>query len=259
MDDDPGSTDGIDPVDPAVETLAGLAMAENHPDAAALRTAGGDPDRAYDYERLRTDARKTGNLLSALGVREGRTLGVEADPPVPEALLAFLGAGLLGAVVRFGPPGEFEGRAVLAPADRVGAYDLPPGGQRIGYGDPPDDPTVTHFERGMWSENPTFPPPSVGAGDPLLSTAEGTHTHRAVLGAARRVVGEFGLGPGEEVAVRASLALPGTVVAGVVAPLLAGATVLLARDGTAGSLGVAVGDAPEPRTVDPRSIGPDPG
>ena len=53
----------------------------------------------------------------------------------------------------------------------------------------------------------------------------------------------------DEMAVRASLARPETVVAGVVAPLLAGATVLLPDDETVGSVAVADSDAPEERVV----------
>lgn len=258
--DDPGSTDGSDGGpsgergEPGAGTLAELATAGDHPDAVALRTAGADPEREYDYGRLRTDARKSGNLLAALGVREGRTLAVDDDPPVPEAVLALLGAGLLGAVVRFDPPTAPDARAVLAPADRVGAYDLPPGGQRVAYGGEPDDPTVTHFERAMWSENPTFPPPTVAPGDPLLSTGEETHSHRAVLREAGRIAAEFDIRPGDEVAVRAPLGLPEVVVAGVVAPLRVGATVLLARDSAgAGTVAVTSGgtSVPEPRAVDP--------
>lgn len=259
-DTDGGAAAGAPPVD----TLAALATADDHPGATALRTIVGDPDREYDYRRLRTDGKKSGNLLAGLGVREGRTLAIAADPPVPEAVLALLGAGLLGTVVRFAPPSDPDVRAVLAPTERVGDYDLPAGGQRVGYGDPPGDPTVTHFERVMWSENPTFPPSSVDPGDPLLTTGEKTHSHRAVLSAAHRVVADLGLGPDHEVAVRADLGDPGTVAAGVVAPLLAGATVLLpqgddaAGTGDHGTVAVATGAAPEPRTVDPGAVEFDP-
>ncbi|PSQ15288.1 hypothetical protein BRD00_14835 [Halobacteriales archaeon QS_8_69_26] len=240
--------------------------AGDHPDAVALRTAGSHPDREYDYRRLRDDAAKTGNLLAALGVRDGRTLGVAADPPAPEAVLALLGAATTGAVVRFAPSedrdtgSEAALRGILAPSDRVGEYDLPPGGQRVGYGDPPGDPRVTGFEEEMWSENPTVPPPTVGPGDPLLSTPDGSIAHGTVLAAARRVRKEEEIDPGDSVVVRASLGDPRVVVAGVVAPLLAGATVVLLPDGAGsplearGSVAIATDEAPEGRWIDPASV-----
>ncbi|MFC7045078.1 hypothetical protein ACFQH6_06285 [Halobacteriaceae archaeon GCM10025711] len=83
----------------------------------------------------------------------------------------------------------------------------------------------------------------------VLTTTDGAFSHRAVLAAAERVVDETDLGDGDEMAVRASLARPETVVAGVVAPLLAGATVLLPGDEAVGSVAVADGDAPEERVV----------
>jgi non-ribosomal peptide synthetase component F len=239
-------------------TLADLATRspDRHPEATALRSAG-DPGREYDYRRLRTDARKTGNFFAHKGIRHGRTLGVAADP-VPETVLSVLAAGLLGAVVRLDPPREFEGRAVVAPADRVGAYELPAGGQRIGYGGPPEDPAVFHFEEEMWSENPTFPPSDAASDDPILATAEGSVTHREVLDAAEAVVEKLELRPGDVVALRAPLSVPGTVAAGVVAPLLSGSTVLLPDgddpESEVGSVAVATADAPEGVTVDPTEL-----
>jgi hypothetical protein len=243
-----------------METLADLSVrdadATGDPDATALRSAG-DPGREYDYRRLRTDARKTGNFLAHRGVRAGRTLAV-ADEPVPEVVLSFLGAALLGAVVQFDPPGAVDARAVVAPSDRVGAVDLPAGGQRIGYGGAPDDPGIAHFEEEMWSENPTFPPPSVAPDDPILAAGDRTASHAAVRSAAGTAAADLDLGPGEAVAVRAPLAIPGTVAAGVVAPLLSGATVLLPDPGdrtrAAGTAAVATGDAPEPKSLDPRDL-----
>jgi hypothetical protein len=239
-------------------TLADLATRspDSHPEATALRSAG-DPGREYDYRRLRTDARKTGNFFAHKGIRHGRSLGVAADP-VPEAVLSVLAAGLLGAVVRFAPPREFEGRAVVGPSDRVGEYELPAGGQRIGYGDPPADPAVFHFEEEMWSENPTFPPSEATPGDPILATPERTLSHGEVLAAAERTVEKHDLRTGDAVAVRAPLSAPGTVAAGVVAPLLSGSTVLLPDpddpESEVGSVAVSEADAPEGVTIDPAEL-----
>lgn len=234
------------------ETVAGLVApgVTEFAERTALRSAG-DPERTYDYDRLRTEAHKTGNLLSHEGVRDGRRVGV-ADDPVPETVLTFLGAALTGAVVRFDPPGEFDGRAVVVPVGRVDDYDLPPGGRRIAYGGAPTDPAVVHFEEEMWSENPTFPPPAAAPTDPLLSTGTETLSHGEVVDAARQVVDEYGLGPDAVVALRSDLARPGAVVAGVVAPLAAGATVLLPAedDASAATHLVTAGEATVP-TVDP--------
>lgn len=235
------------------ETVAGL-VAPGVTDFAgrtALRSAG-DPERTYDYDRLRTEAHKTGNLLSHQGVRDGRRVGI-ADDPVPETVLSILGAALTGAVVRFAPPGAFEGRAVVVPVDGVEDYELPAGGRRIAYNGAPSDPAVVHFEEEMWSENPTFPPPAAAPTDPLLSTGAETRSHGEVLAVARDVAGGHGVDGDSVVALRASLADPGVVAAGLVAPLVAGATVLLPGGADAtGTHAVAPPDAavPEPARID---------
>jgi len=217
-------------------------------DRPALRSAG-DPERTYDYDRLRTDAHKTGNLLSHQGVRGGRRVGV-ADDPVPEVVLSVLGGALTGAVVRFDPPRAFEGRAVVVPVERVADHELPPGGRRIAYGGAPADPAVVHFEEEMWSENPTFPPPTVAPGDPLLDTAETTLSHGTVVEAARALAADHGLGVDSTVAVRTSLVDPGTVVA-VVATLSAGATVLLGDSASDATHVLTTGEAPAATAIDP--------
>ncbi len=233
-------------------TVAGLVApgVTEFAERTALRAVG-DPERTYDYDRLRTETHKTGNLLSHQGVRDGRRVGVAADP-APETVLTLLGAALTGAVVRFDPPGEFDGRAVVVPVGRVEAYDLPPGGRRIAYDGAPTDPAVVHFEEEMWSENPTFPPPAAAPTDPLLSTGDGTLSHGTVVDAAREVVDEYGIDADSVVALRASLAAPGAVVAGVVAPLSAGAAVLLPADGDGGATHVVTGaDTGEAVAIDP--------
>jgi hypothetical protein len=238
------------------ETVADLVDAVDGGVALRSPDAGG---REYDYRRLWTDARKTGNLLSHLGVREGRLLAV-ADDRTVEVLLGLLGAGLLGAVVRFDPPRSVDARAVLAPTAVVGEYDLPEGGQRVGYGGAPADPATVHLEEEMWSENPTFPPSTVAPGDPLLVVdrtagdggdrrTENTYAHGDLFASARSVAAERA--PGEEVVLRAPLAHPGTVVA-VFGTWLAGATLSVGE--STGDVAVATGTAPEPTVLDPRSL-----
>jgi hypothetical protein len=261
---DPTDADRLDRVETVADLVAGSPVERPAvgpaDDVVALSVADEDVPVAYDGAGFRADARKTGNLLAHLGVRAGRTVAV-ADDPYPQPVLSTFAAALLGAVVRvvpLDPPGSVEARAVVAPGDRVGEYDLPPGGQRVGYGSEPPDPAATYFEKAMWSENPTFPPPQVDPGDPLLATDEETYAHEDLLAAATDVVETHGIEPGDRVAVRASLLEPGTVVAGLLAPVLAGGEVVLARgvERSVGDLAVASGGAPEPGVVAPGEAAP---
>ena len=236
-----------------MDTLGGL-VARDRTAAASVLETGGTPPRRYDRRRFRTTAWRTGNFLRHLGVREGTTVAV-AGGPAPEPVFAFLGATLLGARVRFDPPTDPDCRAVVAPTADIGRFDLPPGGQRVGYGSEPADPTVSHFETEMWSENPAFPETDVVDGeDPALVAAGEEFSHRDLLDAAARVAEEHDFAAGMRVAVRAPLGRPGTVVAGLLAPLLADATILLPGEGTTGDVGVSSGDAPESVVVDPASV-----
>ena len=174
------------------------------------------------------------------------------DVPEPEAVHTFLGASLLGASVEFGPDPVVDARVLAGPTAELGAYDLPAGGQRVGWGDPPADPSWMYFERDVWSENPAFPEPEISAETALLGDA----THGEVVAAAERVAEEYD--GNDEVAVRAPLAHPGTVVAGIVAPLVAGATVVLPPAGGEGTVAVAAGgeSVPEERAVSPGDATP---
>ena len=77
-----------------METLGELLARERRSERVACRV--GADTRRYDYGRFLTTAWQAGNYLRHLGVREGVVVGV-ADDPIPESLLAALGAGLLGA------------------------------------------------------------------------------------------------------------------------------------------------------------------
>jgi hypothetical protein len=126
-------------------------------------------------------------------------------------------------------------------------FDPEPGTTVLAYGGDVDDPTVAAFERETWSENPTMPPDTVDPDASTLTTAEGSFSHRELLAGAADVVAEYDLDSEDEVALRASLSDPAAVAAGVLAPLLAGGTILLDRDATGT---VTVGDGPEARNVD---------
>lgn len=228
--------------------LGACVTRDRRSDAPALRASG----REYDYRRFCTTAWKTGNLLRNEGVRQGMPVAV-ADDPAPEAVLSFYGAALLGAIVGFGPDALDERtKALVVPTADLDGYDAGPRTRRIGYGAEPTDPSVAYFERDVWSENPTEPPDRVDPDDALLRTSERTWSHGETLDAARTVAEDFGLEPGEAVAIREPFTRPGTVAAGLVAPVLAGAVVLLPGEGEVGDY--AVGDGgPEP-SVDPGDV-----
>lgn len=184
--------------------------------------------RVYDYRRFCTSAWKVGNFLRHLGVRSGAGVTI-ADDPIPEPVLTFYGAALLGGVVRFGPGESIDDdtRALVVPVGDLGEYDAGPSTKRIAYGGQPDDPTVSYFERDVWSENPTEPPDHVTPSDPLLTTSEATYSHGDVLGAATEVADDHGIVSDTSVAVRGSFTAPGVVAAGLVAPIVAGGTVVV--------------------------------
>jgi hypothetical protein len=213
-------------------------------------------NRTYDYHRFCTTAWKTGNFWRRRGVHDEATVAV-ADDPEPEAVFAFFGAALLGAKTRFGLPDpadaatssdttatdadDLDARIAVAPCDEIDDYEVPPGTQRVGYGGPPDDPSVAHFERDVWSENPSFPETPIDPETVVLVVAgddQREFSHADLLSAAREVADVWDLESGDEVAVRAPLAEPGTVAAGIVAPLLAGAAILLPDEGSVGDFGV---------------------
>ncbi|MFB6140610.1 MAG: hypothetical protein ABEJ26_09275 [Halosimplex sp.] len=238
-----------------MDVIGDLVARERRSDDLAVRTdsrAG-----SYSYEKFCTNAWKTGNLLRHYGVRGGATVAVDAgDPLTPPPLLALFGASLLGATARFAEPDRSGSKALVVPGSRVDAYDPDPGTKTLVYGEAPDDPEFAHFEAEMWSENPTNPPDRVGSTDAALAAGDEEYSHEQVLDAAERVVAEHGFTEGDEVAVRAPLSDPGAVVAGVVAPILAGATVLVDRDAT-GTVAVADGPAgpvPETAVVDPATV-----
>jgi len=246
-----------------MDVVGDLVARERRSEALALRTdsrAG-----SYSYEKLCTNAWKAGNLLSHYGVRSDATVVIDAGESLsPPPLTAFLGAALLGATVRFepaetvqrDPPYSVETRALVVPTSRVEAYDPAPGTTVLAYGGVPGDPTVTHFEREVWSENPTTPPDEVNPGDDLLvaGAGEGRVTHRQALDTAERVAADADLEGGDVVAPRGPLTDPGVLVAGVLAPLSVGAAILLDESAT-GDVGVgSESDVPEPRRIDPDDV-----
>ncbi|AXR78009.1 hypothetical protein [Natrarchaeobaculum sulfurireducens] len=238
-------------------TVDDLLTGELHPDRTALIDATG---REFDHHWFCKTSWQAGNFLRHQGVRNEVTVGVVGEGPF--ALLACFGATLLEATVRFDPPTDLsevdDFRALVAPVEDIesGTYAFPRGGQRVGYGAKPRQANVHHFDAGVWSENPSFPPLDVEASTSMLTDGERTLTHADVLETARSVVDDHGLEAGDRVVVRDSLAMPEVVVAGVIAPLLVdGVTVLSGessdQDEQLGTFAVSRESAPESTVIDP--------
>lgn len=231
------------------QTLADVLARDRRSDHLAhLHAPSG---RSYDYRRFLTTAWKSGLFFRNEGVRGGMTVAIAGDP-IPETVLSFLGAGLLGATVQFEPDTLTEGtKALVAPTARIREFDTAPGTRLVGYGEEPDDPAVSYWERDVWSENPTLPPDPIAPDDPLLRTDDATYSHADLLDAAVAVATDHDLGAGDEVVIRTPLTDPGTVV-GLLVPLVAGVTLVVPDDETVGTLGI--GSGPDDATIQPADI-----
>ncbi|RDZ61616.1 acetyl-CoA synthetase [Haloferax sp. Atlit-12N] len=221
-----------------MDVIGDLMARDRRSDRLALRVDG--PGRTYTYHDLITTSYKAGNVLRYLGVRKGARVAV-GPVSLPEPLLTFLGAAQLGAVTAFDP--AVEARATVVDVERESEFEaLPPGQKLAVFGGPPSSPATTHWEQEVWSENPAVHPEVVAPADPALVADDREFTHGDLLDAAREVVADFDLGVDDTVAVRSSLSHPGTVVAGVLAPLLAGGTIRIPADDEAVEAALAVGD-----------------
>lgn len=212
----------------------------------------------YSYDEFGTNGWKAGNLFRHYGVRAGASMAVVVGPndpgegstvglpDAPQPLLALLGGVSLGATVSLTPATPVDGRGLVLPAGWLDRYPVEPSCSQIAYGGPPEDPSVVHFEAESWSENPMEPPDTVSAGDDAVTIDGETYTHETLVAATRDVVDEYGIDEGDEVALGASLTEPGALVAGLLAPLSTGATILVPdADGTVdeSAASLVVGDA----------------
>jgi len=236
-----------------MDTLGDLLPREARTEALAVRAAG-DPVVTYTYEDFVTTAWKAANFFRHRGVHEGATVAVADDAAVPP-LLALFGAAQLGAVVEFGDPRETDATLVVAPGDAVLAYETEPGATLLAYHDVPDDPDVAAFGRSVWSENPIAPPEEIATERAVLRTDGRELSHERLLAAAAGAAELLDLSEDDTVAVRAPLTHPGTVAAGVLAPLSVGASVLFPGAGVGdGTAAVADDDPPEERAVAPGAV-----
>lgn len=215
----------------SASVLGDVVARERRSEQVALRVDA--TDRAYSYRDFCTTAWKAGHALSHLGVHAGSCVALAPDP-TPQPLLTLFGAACLGARVTFDTTAD--ARAVLVPTGSADELAARPSRKVVVYGDAPTDPGIAHWEQVVWSENPVMPPGKRAPDDVVLEGNGAAYTHREVLTAA-----EGAVDADATVALRASLADPRAVVTGVVAPLVAGGTVVLPADGTA-SADVTVAD-----------------
>jgi len=219
-----------------METLRDVLAGARDREGVAFEAPGRQTPTTH--REFATNAWKAGNLLRHYGVRPGSRVALVVGPKrpdreaefgrlgsAPDPLLGLLGGAAAGATVELTPASPVEARALVAPAGWLDRYDVAPSCSVLAYGGPPEGASVAHFERERWSENPTEPPGSVATDDPVLRVGGREYTHADMLDAARGVVREQGLGTEDTVVVDAPLTSAGTVAAGVVAPLIAGATV----------------------------------
>ncbi|MFW6003217.1 MAG: hypothetical protein ACOCPT_02225 [Halanaeroarchaeum sp.] len=228
-----------------MDTVGDLLDLPHTDEAPALRSGR----RTYEYHRFRATAYKTGNYLRYNGVGEQATVTV-LDDPAPETIFGFLGTALLGGRVRFDPEADVTDTVLFGPTDELDAYDVVGGCKRIGYGAKPTDPSWAFFEREIWSENPFFPPTDV-EGD---ATLVGEWTQSVALRVARDVAAA--LSPDDVVAIRGPFTDPSTLIGGVLAPLVVGATILLPVDDQEGTVVVGTEEAPEDRVLDAPDVPP---
>ena len=212
-------------------TVDELLTRELRDDRTALVDATG---REFDHHWLCTTSWKAGNFLRHSGVRKDVTVGIIGENPL--ALLAFFGTSLLEGTTQFDPPTDLtdadEFRALVAPVDdlEAGTYELPRGAQRVGYGSKPNEPDIHHFDAGVWSENPSFPPLDIDPETTILTDGDRAISHEMALEAASELIDEYGIEAGDRVVVREPLSDPRATVAGVLTPLLAEGVIVLTDD-----------------------------
>jgi hypothetical protein len=218
-----------------METLRAVLARGRERDGTVLDAPG--RTTPYSYREFCTNAWKAGNLLRHYGVRPGGTVALVVGPKAPDGdrpgwlgtaadpLLGLFGGGAVGATVDLTPAVPVDARALVAPDAWLDRYEVRPGCSRLAYGGPPEAADVAHFERELWSENPVEPPDEVRPETTLLRVDGTDYTHGDLLEAATAVAAKRGLTAGDSVGLAAPVTTPGAFVAGVLAPVTAGATV----------------------------------
>jgi hypothetical protein len=219
-------------------------LLESMPEDRTVLVSG---DQKYAGPRVAELVYKTGNFLRHCGVHPGST--VEVAPEVtPETVIGLLGTGLLGGRVAFGV-GSVDGPKVrFGPMQALEDSPVPAGCTPVAFGAEPESPSWAYFGRDVWSENPFFPETDLDPSRDWLPSEAGPGSVDSLFGAADRVA--EGLQPGDTVAVRVRLDTAAAVVGGILAPLVAGARILLPGDEHVGTHALATGDVPEEQRID---------
>ncbi len=229
-------------------TLVDLLSSNADTDAVALGAPAAG-EQVYTYDRLATTSRSTATVLAAAGLDADSFIAI-APAPAAETVIGFLGAAILGARVRFSGPARAPVDAVFGPTDTVRRYQVPDDALRIGFGERSEDDRIRHFARAVWRAEDALPDAPVLPTTTVLSDGNAAYTHRRLIRTGQAVIAARGITPDTELAVRAPLTDPRTIAAGLIAPLLAGATIRFPTDETpAGDLAVTDTHAPEHRLL----------
>lgn len=220
-----------------MDTLKDVVAAGRERDGAAIDAV--ERTTPYSYRELSTNAWKAGNLLGHYGVHPGATVGVAAGPKgdaegpyinSADPILTVLGATMRGANATLAPRSPVELRALVLPWQWYDRYEVTPSCSVLAYGGPPETPDVTHFETELWSENPMEPPEPVEPDTVALVDEDHLYTHGELLTVSERVTEEYDIGDSSTVGLAVPLDSAGAFVAGVLAPLSVGATILLGTE-----------------------------
>lgn len=203
----------------------------------------------YTSREFCTNTWKAGSLLGQYGAHPGAEVAVLVGPKTPadansraqagqfdsaDPLLAIVGGMLVGGTVTLAPRSPIAARVLVCPTAWADGIDREPQCTVLAYGDRPASAAVRHFERERWSESPVEPPETVTPDTPALVANGETYSHGAILAAAETATAWLDIDDGCRVGLAADIRDPGAFVAGIVAPLLANATVVVPGTGDDG-------------------------
>ncbi len=200
------------------------ALSRDIPPDELTLFAPGNPPASYTRAEFVEMVWKTGNLFRQLGAHEGSVVAVAPDTSAAVPL-AIVGGFLNGATVHVDPPNDVEATLLVAPGTQIHQYNLPPGAQCIAHTDSTNDPAIHSFAESVWSENPFFPHDRIFADTCALADTVYRFEHGEIVDRVVGVLESGAIEAGDEVVVRAPLSDIRTVIAGLVAPLYAGAAV----------------------------------
>jgi hypothetical protein len=234
-----------------METFSALVDSIPDSDRPILRSGG----NTYTAKRFRRMVYKTANFLRYRGVHERSSIAL-ADVHTPQTVFSFLGVGLLGGSINFGLDAVVDAHMVIGPTHEVEALDVSETTSLVGFEAPPEDPRIAFFEREIWSETAHLPPGDLDPGRRIFDESS-VGTQRCVVSTALDQADSFG--SRSMIAVRESFTDRGTPIAGILAPLIADATILLPTGDQTGTIAISSDPAPEPDRIDPTTCYPSSG